>query len=93
MATGPFNIIMRNFFLYQFLVQVTVYLQKEVIHAAIKNNFKLQEGATTSYRTPLPAKMFLGGNFELIRNLNVGAVFFAERNVPVVRQHKLADRS
>lgn len=46
---------------------------------SIKNNFKLQEGATTSYRTPLPGKMFLGGNFELIRNLNVGAVFFAEK--------------
>ena len=46
---------------------------------SIKNNFKLQEGTATSFRTPLPGKMFLGGNFEVMKNLNVGAVFYAER--------------
>ena len=46
---------------------------------SIKNNFKLQEGTTTSYRTPLPGKMFLGANFELLKKLSVGAVFFAEK--------------
>ena len=46
---------------------------------SIKNNFKLQEGTTTSFRTPLPAKMFLGANFELMKSLSVGTVFFAEK--------------
>ena len=46
---------------------------------SIKNNFELQEGATSSFRTALPGKLFLGGNFEIVKNLNVGAVFFAQR--------------
>jgi hypothetical protein len=46
---------------------------------SIKTNFKLQEGTTTSYRTRLPGKIFLGGNFELMRSLNIGTVFFAEK--------------
>lgn len=46
---------------------------------SIKNNFKLQEGTTTSFRTPLPAKMFLGANFELMKNLSVGTVFTAQK--------------
>ncbi len=46
---------------------------------SIKNNFKLQEGTTTSFRTPLPTKIYLGGNFELTKNFNVGTVFFAQK--------------
>ena len=46
---------------------------------SIKSNFKLQEGSTNSFRTPLPGKIFLGGNYELMRNLNVGTVFYAEK--------------
>jgi hypothetical protein len=46
---------------------------------SIKANFELQEGSLTSYRTPLPGKIFLGGNYQLVKNLNVGAVFFAEK--------------
>ncbi|MEK6780252.1 MAG: DUF5723 family protein [Bacteroidota bacterium] len=46
---------------------------------SIKNNFELQEGTTTSYRTPLPGKIFLGGNYEIIKDLSVGTVFSAQR--------------
>ena len=46
---------------------------------SIKNNFELQEGTTSSFRTALPGKLFLGGNFEIVKNLNVGAVFFAQK--------------
>lgn len=46
---------------------------------SIKNNFKLQEGTTTSFRTPLPTKIYLGGNFEVMKNLSVGAVFYAQK--------------
>ncbi len=46
---------------------------------SIKNNFKLQEGSTNSFRTPLPGKIYLGGNYEVMKNLNVGAVFYAEK--------------
>jgi len=46
---------------------------------SIQQNFELQEGTTSSFRTALPAKLFLGGNFEIVKNLNVGAVFFAQK--------------
>ncbi len=46
---------------------------------SIKAHFKWQEGSTSSYRTALPTKMLLGGNYELVKNFNVGTVFFAEK--------------
>lgn len=45
---------------------------------SIKNKFDLQEGPGSAYRTMLPAKFYLGGNYEIMKNLNVGTVFFAE---------------
>lgn len=45
---------------------------------SIQNNFKLQEGTTNSFRTPLPTKIYLGGNFELRKNLSAGTVFYAQ---------------
>ncbi|MBK5278656.1 MAG: hypothetical protein JJE09_07315 [Bacteroidia bacterium] len=46
---------------------------------SLKNNFELQEGVTSSFRTALPGKMFLGGNFEVMRNFSFGTVFYAQR--------------
>lgn len=45
---------------------------------SIKNKFDLKEGPTDAYRTMLPAKFYVGGNYEIIKNLNVGTVFFAQ---------------
>ncbi len=46
---------------------------------SLKNNFELQEGATSSFRTALPGKLFLGASFEIVRNFSVGTVFFAQK--------------
>jgi hypothetical protein len=46
---------------------------------SISKNFKLQEGERGSYRTPLPGKLYLGGNYKLKRNLYCGGLFFAEK--------------
>lgn len=45
---------------------------------SISKKFEMQEGPGSAYRTMLPAKFYLGGNYEIMKNLNVGAVFFAE---------------
>jgi hypothetical protein len=44
----------------------------------LKNKFKLKETSSGSYSTMLPTKIYLSGNYELIKNLNVGAVFYSE---------------
>ncbi len=46
---------------------------------SIQNRFKPRENAIGSYSTWLPGKMYLSANYELKRNLNVGAVFFNEK--------------
>lgn len=45
---------------------------------SIQAKFKMQETAISSYSTALPLKMYLGANFELMPNLNLGALFFSE---------------
>ena len=52
------------------------------VHAqtdSIRDRFKPQESTIGSYSTWLPGKMFVSGNYELSRNLNVGAVLFTEK--------------
>jgi hypothetical protein len=46
---------------------------------SISNNFELQKGVRGSYRTPLPGKMYLSGNYKLKRNLYFGGLLFAEK--------------
>jgi hypothetical protein len=46
---------------------------------SIENKFELKEGTISSYSTWLPGKMFVSGNYELMKNLNVGAVLFTEK--------------
>ncbi len=53
------------------------YLQSQT--DSIQNRFKPKEKAIGSYSSWLPAKMYLSGNYELMKNLNVGAVFFTEK--------------
>ncbi len=53
------------------------YLQNE--GDSIAKKFELQEGKRASYRTPLPGKMYLSGNYKLGTNLYIGALLFAEK--------------
>lgn len=46
---------------------------------SIKSKFELKEGTIGSYNTWLLGKMFISGNYELMKNLNVGAVLFTEK--------------
>jgi hypothetical protein len=46
---------------------------------SLSSKFELQEGGRGSYRTPLPGKMYLSGNYKLKTNLYVGGLVFAER--------------
>lgn len=46
---------------------------------SISSKFKFKEGRIASYRTPLPAKMYFSGNYELRKNLTLGALLFAEQ--------------
>jgi hypothetical protein len=46
---------------------------------SIKNKFKPLENKIGSYHTRLPGKIFVSGNYELVGNLSIGALFFAER--------------
>ena len=46
---------------------------------SIQDKFKLQENKIGSYRTWLPGKMYLSGNYELVKNLSLGALFFTEK--------------
>ncbi len=45
---------------------------------SIQKKFEMKESAIGSYKTALPLKMYLGANYEIIPNLNVGALFFNE---------------
>lgn len=53
------------------------YLDSEL--DSLENKFELKEGTIGSYSTWLPGKMFISGNYELMKNLNVGAVLFTEK--------------
>jgi hypothetical protein len=55
----------------------TDYLDNEA--DTLQDRFELQEGRRGSYRTPLPAKMYLSGNYKLAKNLHAGVLLFAER--------------
>ncbi len=46
---------------------------------AFKENFKMTETTTGSYTSMLPSKFYLSGNYELAKNLSVGALFFSEQ--------------
>jgi hypothetical protein len=46
---------------------------------SIKDRFKPQENKIGSYSTWLPGKMYVSGNYELVRDLSVGALFFTEK--------------
>jgi hypothetical protein len=46
---------------------------------SLEANFKFQEGRITSYRTPLPGKVYFSGNYEIKRNFTAGVLFFAEK--------------
>jgi len=45
---------------------------------SLKEKFEMDESPSESYTTSLPAKYYLAGRYELIRNLSVGALFFGE---------------
>lgn len=45
----------------------------------IESRFTLQESRIRSYRTLLPAKVYLSAGYEWKRNLNLGLLFFGER--------------
>lgn len=45
---------------------------------SLKSKFEMTETSIDSYTTGLPAKYYLSGNYELIPNLSVGALFFGE---------------
>lgn len=46
---------------------------------SLEKNFKITEGRIDKYRTPLPAKMYLSGAYEIRRYFTVGALVFAEK--------------
>ncbi|HWA35008.1 MAG TPA: DUF5723 family protein [Cyclobacteriaceae bacterium] len=45
---------------------------------SIQKKFEMKEAPIGSYKTMLPLKMYLGAQYEIIPNLNVGALFFNE---------------
>jgi hypothetical protein len=46
---------------------------------SIKDRFTPQENKIGSYRTWIPGKMYVSGNYEWVRNLSIGALFFTEK--------------
>lgn len=46
---------------------------------SLQNRFKVKEGNIDSYNTPLPAKMYLTGMYEVVKNFTVGGVFYTEK--------------
>jgi hypothetical protein len=46
---------------------------------SIKKEFKLQESQGNSFSSPLPGKMYLSGNYEVMKNFSVGALFHTEK--------------
>lgn len=45
---------------------------------SIEQKFKMSETSTGSYTTWLPTKFYLSGNYEVIKDLYVGALFFGQ---------------
>ncbi len=45
---------------------------------SLQKKFEMTESTSGSYTTSLPAKFYLSGRYELIKNLSVGALFFGE---------------
>ncbi|HZY81722.1 MAG TPA: DUF5723 family protein [Cyclobacteriaceae bacterium] len=50
----------------------------EALSDSIGENFKPREDAGKAYSTMLPTKMFASAQYEVLKNFNVGTVFFAE---------------
>lgn len=46
---------------------------------SIESKFEMKESTIGSYTTMLPGKLYLSGNYELMKNLSVGALFFTEK--------------
>jgi hypothetical protein len=46
---------------------------------SIETKFEMQEGAIGSYRTPLPGKMYFTANYDLKKQISLGAVLFFEK--------------
>ncbi len=46
---------------------------------SIKNKFEMKETSTGSYTTMLPGKLYLSGKYEILKDLNVGLLFFSEK--------------
>lgn len=45
---------------------------------SLQNRFKPKDQAIASYSTPIPGKIYLGGNYEIRRNLTAGLVMYSE---------------
>ena len=52
--------------------------QNELVDS-LEASFELEEGLIEAYRTALPGRMYLSGNYELSRNLYTGLTLFAEK--------------
>ncbi|MFZ6013358.1 MAG: DUF5723 family protein, partial [Bacteroidota bacterium] len=46
---------------------------------SLEENFDFEEGRIAKYRTPIPGKIYFSGNYEIKKNLFVGALLFAEK--------------
>lgn len=46
---------------------------------SIENQFQPEEKVGGSYKSALPAKLYLSGEYQLLKNFTVGAVFFTEK--------------
>ena len=45
---------------------------------SLQTRFKPKEQAIASYSTPIPSKIYLGGNYEIRRNLTAGVLLYSE---------------
>lgn len=50
----------------------------ETIGDSISNNFEFQEGKLASYKTSIPTKIYVGGHYELQKDLTAGIVLYSE---------------
>lgn len=46
---------------------------------SLESKFELQEGATGSYRTPLPGKMYFNASYKIKKQITFGALLFMEK--------------
>ncbi len=46
---------------------------------SLESEFELQEAEGAAFRSPLPGKFYLSGQYEVMRNLTVGALWFNEK--------------